>query len=231
MDEMAQIIAGVQDSWTRAVGPAGVCSCGLEIAPGLERCEGCDERRRRLRGVLASVPPRFRPWRLDAPELAEMVRGGIPTVARARALLGARKVVIRGDAGAGKTSLVAAMFRAVVEGGIGPNARQKDTQRAEWALFASALELSQAIRQHPIGRGVPPLFDRAVHASVLVVDDLGTEDDTRAASELLFARHDSDRGQWVTTWMTGPQMAERYGAGVARRVYEHADVLVLDGGA
>ena len=46
-----------------------------------------------------------------------------------------------------------------------------------------------------------------------------------AVPDVLFERHAEGRPTWLTTAMTREAMAERYGDGLARRVYEGAKII------
>jgi hypothetical protein len=58
--------------------------------------------------------------------------------------------------------------------------------------------------------------------ALLVLDDLGSERNTalNAVPDILAERAYLGRPTWVTTWMTAEQVAQRYGDGIARRLYE-----------
>ena len=115
----------------------------------------------------------------------------------------------------GKTSLASAMFRA----------RCLATKvRGD---FVPSYKLGLARLQHPAGRGEPEVVATAMTAKFLVLDDVGGERDnpTNAIPDIICERHDQDRPTWVTTGFTAKQMADRYGAGVARRLFEHATVI------
>jgi serine/threonine protein kinase len=49
----------------------------------------------------------------------------------------------------------------------------------------------------------------------------------REARTLIFERHAQDKPLWVTTGLTRPQLAERYGAGIVRRIFERARIVAL----
>ena len=78
----------------------------------------------------------------------------------------------------------------------------------------------------------PASIRTATSADLLVLDDLGTERNipSNPVPDIIFERHAEGRATWVTTWMTRLQLAERYGDGVARRVFERAVVIDCNGG-
>jgi hypothetical protein len=50
---------------------------------------------------------------------------------------------------------------------------------------------------------------------------------TNAVPEVIMDRVNDGRPTWVTTWMTPEQVAQRYGDGIARRLYEAGRVVVI----
>ncbi len=125
---------------------------------------------------------------------------------------GPSRVVLLGDTGTGKSVSLA----AACDGGI-----RRGAVRPRWA---SALGLRK-----------PGAIDRAAAAGTLYLDDLGEELEigtrwgeprSSAVSELagLIARRRGLR-LVVSTWLDGAGVAQHYGGGVARRVFEGATVI------
>lgn len=174
----------------------------------------------RLAAARATVPKRFR-WALDADAATLAPRVQFPAIAGA--LTWARSpvtssLVLMGGAGAGKTSLAVAMFGAWLR-----------THRDPSARVAEAFGLALERQRHPLGTGEAPGVAAAMSASLLVLDDLGSEQANRseAIADVLFARHNADLPTWVTTWLSDAELAQRYGGGVARRILEGAKVQRL----
>lgn len=181
-----------------------------EIAAAVER--------RRAR-FAAGVPEGYR-WALgDAPFLPRARVGVEGWVEKAIQAARLRQVVLMGPAGSGKTSLAVRMLRCWYDD---PSARG-------WMLFVGAHALGTARIQHKAGAGEAPLIDSALRASLLVLDDLGAERDTanNAVPDVVFERHAENRPIWVTTGLTREQISARYGAGIARRLFERARVIKL----
>lgn len=230
---------------------AGRCGrCGAAVEhPGI--CAGCahlvaEAELREASGVAIEreIPERFRWARWDAPELAQRVAGGAAKVASARAALasGAPVVVLVGPGRKGKSSIAAAWLR----GGLGAG-----HLGARWV---AARHLGD--EQAPEGRGLP--YDRALSAEELVLDDMGAElagapkesgliaQRAEPAIRLISERYDRGvNGRFVVTTPIGAEvpessgqgaalrraMAAVYGDGVAGRIYEHAAVVRIGGGA
>lgn len=127
------------------------------------------------------------------------------------------KVVLLGDTSAGKSLCAAAALEAEIRRG---------TDRARWFHVGTLKE--------------PGVLERALSSAFLVLDDLGYElNGARAGSGWLpsltapacdlFARWYQlrDRRLVVTTFLDIDAMGEFYGHGMARRVYEGADIIRL----
>jgi DNA replication protein DnaC len=128
-------------------------------------------------------------------------------------------VLLYGAASAGKTSLAVACVRRWV------------AEYARPAGFFHAYALGVARIQHPAGHGEPEIVHRAMHAPMVLVDDLGSEREMSgsAVPDVMFTRHAEDRPLWVTTGLTRDQLVVRYGTGIVRRLFERAKVINLGG--
>ena len=197
--------------------------CGARVSSETSRCDACaakQQRDRWAREATSQIPALFADAVLDAPWLVALI--GAHHVAEARRALSAPRVVAVGPPGSGKTSLVAAMLAA----SDFPPARAG-------ACWVSAHQLAKARTLHPLGEGEAPLIARALATTLLVVDELGGEDQRYASAvgEVLYERHAHARATWVTTGVGPAQIADRYGGGIARRVFEDAAVFRLAGRA
>ena len=175
-----------------------------------------EERREDLAALDRSLPTGYQWARLDTPELATLV-GSAAREAVDDAVWRCRKLVFVGGAGAGKTSLaVACLRRWAAEFGRG-------------ASFFHAYALGVARIQHPAGQGEADLAAHAMRCRLALIDDLGSERSIAgcAVPDVIFERHAEDRPLWVTTGLTRPQLVQRYGDGIVRRVFEHARVIEL----
>lgn len=163
---------------------------------------------------LATIPAAYAWSRLDASELPKRVQSQEPLESLTRRILGAANVVFTGPAGAGKTSLAVACLRERMRLG---------------GIYVSALRLGHAAIQHKAGDGESPYIDQATHASLALLDDVGSERNTavNAVPQVIFQRHEASLPTWVTTGLTFPELQERYGDGIARRILEKALVVKL----
>jgi DNA replication protein DnaC len=188
------------------------------VSPEAPADDGERERRNEALGTLRRTIPAAYQWaRFSAPELRE--RAGI---AAAGALCDTvwrfPRLIFVGAAGSGKTSLAVACLRRWVY----------ETTRV--AGFFHANELGMARIQHPAGRGEPELVERAKKWPLVLIDDLGSERGIAgcAVPDVIYVRHAEDRPTWLTTGLSRRDIVDRYGAGIARRVFERATVVTLD---
>lgn len=127
------------------------------------------------------------------------------------------RLVLAGPAGVGKTTLGAALINADVY----------RWSRFTRALFVSAFDLAIARRNGRMGRGEVPIVKAALETALVLLDDLGSEpaDFASTIAHIIHSRHADQRRTIITTGFTPAQISERYGAGIARRVYEGATVV------
>ncbi len=178
------------------------------------------QRRRRSDALAAlnrTVPQAFQWARFSAPELSR--RSGPAAAAVQRdALWCTPRLVFVGAAGSGKTSLAVACLRRWVY------------ENARAAAFFHACELGMARIQHPAGRGEPEIVEQATKWPLVLIDDLGSERGIAgcAVPDVIHLRHAAERPLWITTGLSRAAVVERYGAGIARRVFEGATVITPD---
>ncbi|WP_394831738.1 hypothetical protein LVJ94_35015 [Pendulispora rubella] len=195
-------------------------------ADGSIRCEVC-ARRLQLKDAREGLPKRFVGFQLESPALRALV--GAEAVESAKNALSADRVTLLGPSGAGKTSLVVAMFQHVLGVGVEASLSEADLERARGARFKSAYQLAKARAQHPLGEGEAPDVLDSMNATILVIDELGSERDSalNAVTDVIYERHARMRPTWVTTWLTKADLDKRYGSGIARRLLDGAAVLPL----
>lgn len=192
------------------------CACGSPTEPDRARCQRC-EAKRAARARRVGVPAGLAWARMDSPDLAARVVA--PTAIDAvRANLTSPRVVLVGPAGAGKSSLAVAALHALMDD---PTFEPR---------FAHAYKLGTARIQHAAGSGDAPYVERAQRAEWLLLDDLGAERATQnnAVQDVISDRHIEDLPTWVTTGFSPAEIAQKYGDGIARRVFERAVVIKLE---
>lgn len=127
----------------------------------------------------------------------------------------ALNLVLLGPTGAGKSVLATHLaVHAVIEG--------------KGMCWASAIEIGASRRDAGLGR-TPEILDDAKRAGVLLLDDLGQEDNIgrQVVNELMHERYDDSKPTVITTGFDSEWVAERYGAQLARRVFEMSFVLKM----
>lgn len=189
------------------------------------RCKACsaakDSREKsdqRLNRWLAQIPEGARSCEFKV-SAAQRIRCSVPLVERAKTAMSERRsIVFQGPAGIGKTSLAGALIRQLY------SAQWKPRMAVCWL---SAFRLLRARQSWPLGKGECPEVERAIAADLFVLDDLGQEpkSELSAVADVIFTREEDRKPTWVTTGFSKDAIANRYGGGVARRVFEGAEVI------
>ena len=67
----------------------------------------------------------------------------------------------------------------------------------------------------------------ATQVPLLLLDDLGHDAKvpSNPVSDLIQERHAEQRTTWLTTGLNAREIADRYGAGIARRIFESAQLV------
>ena len=203
------------DAW------AVVCSgCGSVLGDRRDRrywgaqCEPCVARARAWRldearaAARDSVPTHFRWPDLDGSALrARVTPPSAINEARAEIDFGGLVLLLSGDAGSGKTSLACALLLGHVASGEHGSAR-----------YVTSRDLGRADRDSRLG-AEPPILRAARAASMLVIDELGSEPSGReAVRDIIVDRHAAERPTILASWLGRRSVGERYGAGVERRI-------------
>lgn len=227
-DEVAPDIAAKMAEWEshRATCTEAVCGVCGKIPPA--KVPTPEEREAAAlefwsARAFETLPKAFAGATLDASWLGKLV--GAEAVQRARAALDDNRVAFVGPPGSGKTSLAVAMFRALVAETV-PITPMFRTARHR---YVSAHALAKARAAHKLGDGDAPLVESSMTAPLLLIDELGGEDARygSAVAEVLYERHAEGLPTWVTTGVDPQAIAQRYGGGIARRVFEGATVFRL----
>lgn len=181
------------------------------VAVPCQACTTLEERSAR-----AGIPRRYR---------AATIESFVPRPGKEQALEfakdwdGKRSVVLTGDVGRGKTHLGCGLLIHAMEAALPakfvPVAWLMDELKAR---FDGDREQSQAF------------FDRIAREHVLMLDDLGKEQDTdwtrERVSRMLGQRYDSELPTIVTTNLTLKNISDRYGAHLADRLLTWSWVVV-----
>ncbi len=174
--------------------------------------------------AMQRVPAAFLDAEFESEWLVNLLGSKVHAEAMKAVLDHEHRVAAVGPPGSGKTSLIAAMLLA-------SDFSSYDTAPLRGPTWVSAHQLAKARALHPLGEGEAPLIRQALEAPLLVVDELGGEDQryASAVAEVLYERHAQDHPTWVTTGVSPKEIADRYGGGIARRVFEDAKVFRLVG--
>lgn len=182
----------------------------------------------RFRAFERTIPEAYESARFPDPFIGDRERGD-RTVARppemlaiARESIHAKRVVLMGTAGAGKTRTAIAMLRARFAEEFA-----RYGERAIIPRIVSAMHLSVARLQHRAGQGEAPLVTSAINTPLLLLDDLGSEErvESSACAFVLWDRAARARPIWVTTGLSARELGARYGGGMVRRFFESAVII------
>ena len=208
--------------------PFLLCPCGRDSTrvPCWYCVTATAEARRRedlIAEAAKTIPAGFSWATLDALELLDervhvLTRGkraSVVSVAQAVLAYPGSVVLFRGPSELGKTSLAVACMRTV-----------------PGAMYVHAIELERAQIEHPAGHGKPPLVKRALRVPLLLLDDLGQDEDMKISpvKAILLQRHAAALPTWVTTGLEDRQLEPGYGAGDARRLTHDATALRVNFG-
>ena len=179
-----------------------------------------ERRRDAVQSLVRALPAAYRGARFGSPELAARV-GAAAAQGLADTIWRCPRLVFMGNAGAGKTTLAVACLR------------RWSAEAGRAGSFFHAYGLGIARIQHAAGNGEPEIVDRAMKCPLALLDDLGAESTTAtsAVPDVILVRHAEERPLWVTTGLTRAQIAQRYGAGIVRRIFERARVIELTAAA
>jgi DNA replication protein DnaC len=165
------------------------------------------------------MPARYRDNAFAGAELARRVKDPKAiALVRAACVPETDRIVLVGAPGVGKTSLAAAAMREL------------SGQRTHVGVYVDARSLAFA-RSHSRLGAEAELVRQVVDAEILLLDDLGLDPDVHhsAIPDVVYQRHAACRTTIVTTSLTDAESAARFGAGVARRLFEAVDgALVLE---
>ena len=227
--KLPEIIASAQAIARLAVEPSKhrtypCARCEGQMTTDTLYCPSCvrlneGDRKAAVReALLAAVPAYQRTFAAQPgdPRYQVIGRATVALMSRGKGAL------LSGPSGSGKTTIAAVLYRHFVM-----HAPYGQACQARWC---QASDLSTARAEHRLGAGEPPALARAIGASLLVVDELGTEDERSNIADVrdvLLARE--QRPTIVGTWMGPEQIAARYGAGVMRRFFEGCGVYTLGG--
>lgn len=140
-------------------------------------------------------------------------------------------MLLVGPTGIGKSALLAAIGNQMLD-----RARAGSLSREAFAVAAgirwvSAIDIAKAASRHKLGEGEPPLLKMAKKASILILDELGKEDqrsDPHAIMELLRARYEPKwKPTFVASEVTLDELNRRYGASTMRTVWQRGKLIDL----
>jgi len=131
---------------------------------------------------------------------------------------GDANLLMLGSTGAGKTTAAAYLLRRLCAFGVDQGGEALEL--AKLIRWQSCRELTNTVREYPLGEGMPETIMRCQNARLLILDDLGAGDDKGALERVLNVRY--ERG-WATITTSGLQYRElvtALGEHLVRRLVE-----------
>lgn len=188
-------------------------------------CPSCAERHTRdlraltLHAAACTLPTGWEHARADRlhgviePEFAHVAR----TWSR-----DAGNLLLCADTGRGKTTACVAIARRILALATSHALAPVDHAFAAGLRFVSWLDLIEADRQQRMGAGESPVTRDAMRATLLIVDEVGYEDDRRSVHlmrTLIDARgRDSRKRTIATTGKSHDQLVRHYDAAIVRKL-------------
>jgi len=139
--------------------------------------------------------------------------------------------LLTGPTGIGKTAAASLALRGLIEKHLSaweldhpPSHRTRylwEPPRHLSLRWTSAVDIGSARRESQLGSR-PTALVRAEDPEVVVIDDLGWEQDTQTVIEVLAARYDAAKVTIATSGLGISALADRYGDSVVRRIFEGA---------
>lgn len=191
---------------------------------------GVADRRRRLRHVLEQLPSNVHgsqaELRSRAPaKLVEIVD---------RWDWSGPNLLVLGPTRIGKTSGVALLVRLLLERAATGQGEFSPAERRLWGgckaqheladliRWQSCRELTNTVREFPLGQGAPETIQRCQHARLLVLEDVGGSDDKGALERILNARYERRWPTITTSGLTSGELVRAFGDALVRRMSERA---------
>lgn len=172
-----------------------------DVETSLERrwARSCSTASNNRRSEVAEAAGKILPALMLAPRGAMVLRVHDEKLLRASTswAWGEGNMLFMGMTGIGKSTAAALLVRRL----IAEEAERGQIEKASRICFASARELTADKRAHPYGKGEPQSVDRAMHAPLLVLDDVNTDSDGELMLAILDERYNRSLPTVLTTTM------------------------------
>lgn len=164
--------------------------------------------------------------RVESPEFAAKCRSKRLRLFAAQYAIERGSAALLGPSGIGKTTACVALVHRLIDEEIAAEIASKGAQPpahvlASGIVWTSARAIVFARRTHELGSD-PPLLARCIGASILLIDELGSEPHDRDGDlfGVIDARYAQSRPTVITSGLTAAEFDARYGTALLRRITE-----------
>jgi DNA replication protein DnaC len=127
-------------------------------------------------------------------------------------------LLLLGATQAGKTTSAAYLVRRLLW--LGMQHGGEALEKAKLIRWQSCRALTFAIREWPLGHGEPDVIQRCQNARLLVLDDIGRDDDKSALERVLDMRYLRSWPTITTSGLRYPEIVNAFGEALVRRMLE-----------
>lgn len=133
-------------------------------------------------------------------------------------------VIFTGPTGIGKTTLAVHWLRKSCEGMIAI----EEYAKAKRIEILHTWELKQVYQRHRMGDGEPEPIERSIKASLLLIDELGKEDDPSIVERIIRERILKHAPTWCTTGLSSEKLRSIYDDAFMRRLFQGNLLIQVD---
>lgn len=127
-------------------------------------------------------------------------------------------LLMLGATKAGKTTAAAYLVRQLL--GLGVHHGGEALEKAKLIRWQSCRDLTFTVREFPLGHGMPEAIQRCENARLLVLDDIGANDDKATLERILNVRYERSWPTITTSGLRYRELVNIFGEALVRRITE-----------
>jgi DNA replication protein DnaC len=207
--------------------------CNVVVPKRGSYCESCttrinQEHRVNALSIARASLPQWSWCRFGDPQFGKCTRKAQPAAQAAAAWhLDAGNLVLLGPTRAGKTVSAVALGYKLLELAEAADADPELVRFAVGLRFTVGRDLANARRFAPLGEGDAPAVIEAQEATLLVLDEVGFENQDTAVFEVMDLRYRASKPTILTSGLTKRAFVDRYGAALLGRLSELGEIVDL----